>query len=221
MAARLSLGFIVLGIGFVSWAIFNIVDESDLAVPPEYAATSANIKTAASLDLHMPDQTLTPQYSAQIVNVESTPPVVPTPAKDLYTEYIAEGDIIGSLTIPVLEQKFPIIQGTGTEDLKKGVGHFIQSVFPGEDDNCVLSGHRDTVFTKLGKLKIGDQLITQTSAGTFTYEIKNIRIVQKDDKTVIVPTGHAVLTITTCYPFRFVGSAPDRYILTADLLTSK
>ena len=107
------------------------------------------------------------------------------------------------------------------DDLKKGIGHFIQSVLPGEEDNCVLSGHRDTVFTKLGKLKIGDQLIVQTSAGTFTYEIKLIRIVDKDDKTVIVPTDHAVLTLTTCYPFLFIGSAPNRYILSADLIISK
>ena len=125
------------------------------------------------------------------------------------------------MTIPALKQEFAIIQGTGTEELKKGVGHFLQSVLPGENDNCVLSGHRTNVFSKLGKLKIGDQLIVQTSAGTFTYEIKNIRIVDKDDQTVIVPTGHAVLTVTTCYPFIFTGAAPNRYIISADLLTSK
>ena len=83
----------------------------------------------------------------------------------------------------------------------------------------MLSGHRDTVFTQLGKLKIGDQLIVQTSAGSFVYEITLIRIVDKDDKTVIVPTDHAVLTVTTCYPFDFIGSAPYRYILVADLAT--
>jgi sortase A len=132
--------------------------------------------------------------------------------------YPAEGDNVGSLTIPALKQKLPIIEGTGAEELKKGVGHFIQSVLPGEQDNCVLSGHRDTVFSNLGKLNIGDQLIVQTSAGTFTYEIKRIRIVDKDDKTVIVPADHAVLTLTTCYPFQFIGSAPDRYILIADLV---
>ena len=139
--------------------------------------------------------------------------------KTLYSVSPAEGDVIGSLSIPALELELPIIQGTGTEDLKKGVGHFIQSVLPGEGDNCVLSGHRDTVFAKLGKLKIGDQLTVKTSAGTFTYEVSGTRIVNKDDKTVIVPTDHAVLTLTTCYPFSYVGPAPDRYIITADLVT--
>ena len=131
------------------------------------------------------------------------------------------GSKIGTLSIPTLKQTWPIIQGTGTNDLKKGVGHFIQSVLPGANDNCVLSGHRTTVFAKLGKVKIGDQLIVRTSTGTYTYQVKRIRIVHQDDKTVIVPTNHAVLTLTTCYPFRYIGSAPDRYIVSADLVGRK
>jgi len=141
--------------------------------------------------------------------------------KIAYSVYPSEGDCIGSLSIPVLELKLPIIQGTGKADLEKGVGHFVQSVLPGEEDNCVLSGHRETVFSKLGKLKVSDQLIVQTSAGTFIYEVKGTRITDKDDKTVIVPTDHAVLTLTTCYPFVFIGSAPNRYIVSADLMSSK
>ena len=105
-------------------------------------------------------------------------------------------------------------------ELKKGVGHFNQSVLPGEKDNCVFSGHRETVFRQLGKLKIGDQLIVQTSAGTFTYEVSGTRIVDAEDKTVIVPTDHAVLTLTTCYPFNTPGYFPDRYIVSADLIMS-
>jgi len=66
------------------------------------------------------------------------------------------------------------------------------------------------------ELEVGDRLIVQTSAGSFTYEISDIRIVDKDDRTVIVPTDHAVLTLSTCYPFNYVGSAPDRYIISAD-----
>jgi sortase A len=161
-------------------------------------------------------------YTAEGFNVESNPSFVPpAPDKTLYPVYPAEGDNIGSLTIPALAQKLPIIQGTGVEDLKKGVGHFTQSVLPGEEDNCVFSGHRDTVFSELGELKIGDQLIVQTSAGTFTYEVNGTRIVHEDDKTVIVPTDHAVLTMTTCYPFNYIGPAPDRYIVSAALVKSE
>ena len=139
-----------------------------------------------------------------------------TPPRILYPVRPAVGDLIGTLTIPALNQTLPIIEGTDNEELKQGVGHFVQSVLPGEADNCVLSAHRDTHFSELGGLQVGDRLIVETSAGTFTYEISGIRIVDKDDRTVIVPTDHAVLTLSTCYPFNFVGSAPDRYIISAD-----
>jgi len=156
--------------------------------------------------------------STELLETEQ-PLETPVSEKTLYSVSPAEGDVIGSLSIPTLELNLPIIQGTGTDDLKKGVGHFIQSALPGESDNCVLSGHRDTVFAKLGKLKACDQLTIKTSSGSFTYEVSGVRIVDKDDKTVIVPTDHAVLTLTTCYPFNYVGPAPDRYIITADLIT--
>lgn len=145
---------------------------------------------------------------------------VSVPNKVLYPVYPVDGDNIGSLSIPALKQKFPIVQGTGVNELKKGIGHFLQSVLPGEKDNCVLSAHRDTVFSKIGNLKIGDHLIVQTSAGIFTYEVNGTRIVHEDDKTVIVPTANAVLTLTTCYPFKFIGDAPDRYIVSATLIKS-
>ncbi|MHB8278095.1 MAG: class D sortase [Candidatus Humimicrobiaceae bacterium] len=213
--SMLSLGPLVLGIACVCWALINI------------GAQSVNYTNAYSNSFPGPT-TFAVKQVARLTQDNGASMEPAKPASDtadsnkiLYPVYPAEGDNIGSLSIPVLKQKMPIIQGTGTDDLKKGVGHFIQSVLPGEKDNCVLSGHRDTVFAKLGKLKIGDQLVMQTSAGTFTYEIKLIRIVDKDDKTVIVPTDHAVLTLTTCYPFLFIGSAPNRYIVSANLVISK
>jgi len=151
------------------------------------------------------------------------PSIIPTIQDNiLYPSYPVEGEAIGSLSIPVLKQELPIIQGTSENELKKGVGHFNKSVLPGEENNCVLSGHRDTVFSKIGELKIGDLLIVQTSAGTFTYKVNGTRIVNKDDKTVIVPTDMAVLTLTTCYPFNVFDLAPqERYILTANLVISE
>ena len=97
----------------------------------------------------------------------------------------------------------------------------VQTAMPGEPDNCVISGHRDTVFTDLGKLKVDDKLIVETAKGTFTYQIRGIRIVHKSDRTVVVPADRAVLTVSTCYPFRYVGAAPDRYVLSADLVASE
>ena len=185
----LSLGLIVLGSMFICWSVFHIMT-----------------------------QTVDPVEKGQADDIQWTAKNAANHQALTYAEPSIAGDKIGILSIPALNQNWPIIEGTEAEQLAKGVGHFSQSVFPGISDNCVLSGHRDTVFSEIGNLKIEDKLIVETSAGIFTYEISNIRIVDKDDKTVIVPTDHAVLTITTCYPFHFVGSAPERYILVADLV---
>ena len=127
------------------------------------------------------------------------------------------GDVIGSLSIPRLKRVVPIIEGTDAQELKMGVGHYIGSVLPGVSDNSVLAGHRDSVFRNLGSLKIGDLLTVTTDYGVFVYEVQKIRIVEADDKTVIVPTGSAVLTLSTCYPFAYIGNAPKRYIVQAGL----
>ena len=128
------------------------------------------------------------------------------------------GDVIGSLWIPRLKRTIDIVEGTGTKELKKGVGHYVGSVLPGVSDNSVLAGHRDSVFRNLGDVKLGDLMTVRTDYGVFVYEVHKIRIVKADDKTVIVPTADAVLTLSTCYPFRFVGNAPKRYIVQAGLV---
>jgi sortase A len=138
--------------------------------------------------------------------------------KLLYPERPQKGDEMGVLNIPKLNAVLPIYHGTDEDELEKGVGHFSGSVLPGEKDNSVLSGHRDTVFRKLGEVGKGDLLIVTTSAGEFTYKVRKVRIVDADDRTVIVPKPRATLTVTTCYPFDFIGDAPERYILVADLI---
>lgn len=136
----------------------------------------------------------------------------------LYSVRPEQGEMIGSLTIPKLNANLPIYHGTDEDELEKGVGHFAGSVLPGEKDNSVLSGHRDTVFRQLGNVGKGDLLVVTTNAGKFTYKIRKTRIVDANDRTVIVPKPRTTLTVTTCYPFDFIGDAPERYILIADLI---
>jgi len=131
------------------------------------------------------------------------------------------GSFIGTISIPSIGKSVNIFQGTDNSELAKGVGHFIQSVMPGIADNSVLAGHRDTVFSHLGKVKIGDSILITTESGKFSYLVDRIRIVDKNDRTVIVPTTSAQLTLSTCYPFIYFGSAPRRYIVIARLVVSK
>ncbi|MFE7060674.1 class D sortase [Sutcliffiella sp. NPDC057660] len=125
------------------------------------------------------------------------------------------GDLIGNLAIPELEASIPIYHGASEEELKKGIGHVANSMLPGEGGNIVLSGHRDTVFRRLGELEVGDSLHVENGGQRYHYKIKRIRIVKADDTTVLVPKPKETLTVTTCYPFRFIGSAPERYVLEA------
>lgn len=141
--------------------------------------------------------------------------------RSIYSIYPLKGDYIGTITMPTLNKVLPIYEGTSDTELKKGVGHFIKSALPGELNNSVISGHRDTVFKDIGKLEIGDIVIIKTTAGRFTYKVIGIKIVEKEDKTIIVPTEAAILTMTTCYPFNYIGAAPDRYIVSAKLIKSE
>lgn len=127
-----------------------------------------------------------------------------------------QGDYFADLIIPKLQAKMPVVEGTHEDELEKGVGHFAGSVLPGEPDNTVLSGHRDTVFRKIGQLKPGDRLLVQTRYGKFEYTITKTWTTTPDDRTVIVPHKKPVLTLTTCYPFTYVGPAPERYIIQAE-----
>lgn len=127
-----------------------------------------------------------------------------------------KGDYFANLIIPKLQAKMPIVEGTHEDELERGVGHYAGSVLPGEPDNTVLSGHRDTVFRKIGLLKPGDRLLVETKYGKFEYTITRTWTTTPDDRTVIVPHNKPVLTLTTCYPFTYVGPAPERYIIQAE-----
>jgi len=138
----------------------------------------------------------------------------------VYDEIPEVNENFGTMTIKRLDRKLPIIQGTSEKQLKQGVGHVISSVLPGENDNLVLAGHRETSFRDLDDLQLGDQILIQTELGDFMYEVDHTQIVDEDDETIIVSTGYASLTLVTCYPFDWVGSAPQRYIVNATLVQS-
>lgn len=133
----------------------------------------------------------------------------PTSADDFAPEAHAA---IGTLEIPKLDKTLPIVEGTDPDALDKGIGHLLNSVFPGQDEQIVLSGHRDTVFRHFDQIEIGDQFTVTMPYGTYTYEIRETEIVPEDDTTVIRSMGEEVLVVTTCYPFHYVGNAPERFV---------
>lgn len=125
--------------------------------------------------------------------------------------------IIGKLSIIKTQNVFPIIQGTKKEDLENGAGHFLDSVLPGENGNCIIFGHRDGVFKKLEDVKVGDAIMVETSLGKFIYKVTNLKITSPKESEIIKRYDEGMLTLVTCYPFNYIGSAPERFIVTAKL----
>lgn len=146
--------------------------------------------------------------------------VHPIQVKQLSTviERPNEGDLIGSLTIPSLKLSVPIYYGTRENELKQGVGHYKKSGLPGENRHIVLTGHRDTIFRKLEHIKKEEYIWLEMRDGKYQYKINSIKIVNKHDRTILVEKPFETLTLVTCYPFQYMGNAPDRFIISAKLI---
>jgi len=211
---NIAIAVIIMGFGILLTNLYkftkgNFAYQSAYSFTPAGEIAQVTIATAGLEEAEDTQTVLT--GAAAFTNKEDSDSV-------LYPVRPEIGEEIGELYIPKLDATLPIYHGTSEDELDKGVGHYADSVLPGENDNSVLAGHRDTVFRKLGEVGEGDLLIVRTSAGEFTYKVNKVRIVDKEDRTVIVPKPKATLTVSTCYPFIYVGSAPQRYILVAYLL---
>jgi sortase A len=128
------------------------------------------------------------------------------------------GSSFGKILIPSISVDYPLINGDDEEELSQGVGHDPGTALPGEKDNVVITGHRDTVFRNLGKLKIGDIVTLETYYGSFKYKVSGTRIVKDTDTTVIVRNNKEMLTMYTCYPFEYIGNPKERYVVTCDFI---
>lgn len=124
-------------------------------------------------------------------------------------------EAIGILHVPKIDRSIGIVEGTDPDALDLGVGHMSSTVFPGQGEQIILSGHRDTVFRNFAELEIGDEFIVEMPYGDFTYEIRDTEIVSADDTSVVRKMGEEVLVVSTCYPFSYLGSAPDRFVFYA------
>ena len=119
------------------------------------------------------------------------------------------------LSIPVIDLRVPVFAGTTTLALNRGVGHVEGSASPGSDGNVAVAGHRDGFFRGLMHLSEGDTIEVTTLSERHTYLVSEISIVDPLDVSVLEPTGNATLTLITCYPFHYIGNAPERYIVRA------
>ena len=126
--------------------------------------------------------------------------------------------IIGHLEIARLGVSVMVVEGTGPVALRHAAGHISGTAFPGKPGNIGISAHRDTFFRPLRNIRKSDIITITTLFGEYRYRVTSTRIVQPSGIEVLSPTEMEILTLVTCYPFYFVGSAPNRFIVRAERL---
>jgi len=124
------------------------------------------------------------------------------------------------LRIPRIRLEVPVLEGTADSTLDRGVGHIEDTAAPGTDGNIGIAGHRDGFFRGLKDVMSGDTLELDLRSGTERYRVERIWVVMPDDVSVLDSTPTRSVTLVTCYPFYFIGSAPQRYIVRAVLASA-
>ena len=124
------------------------------------------------------------------------------------------------LKIPAIRLEVPVLPGTDDLTLNRAVGHIDGSALPGTSGNVGIAGHRDGFFRGLKDIHVGDVITLATQNGTDHYLVDEILIVSPEEVSVLQPRATSSLTLVTCYPFYFVGSAPERYIVHASIANS-
>jgi sortase A len=128
---------------------------------------------------------------------------------------LIDGAVIGEIQIPRLGLTAVVVQGDSASILRRAVGHVPDTALPGEPGNVVLAGHRDTFFRPLKRVRANDAITLKTRRGDFAYVVESTTIVGPGDLGVIEPTPRRTLTLITCFPFSYVGPAPNRFIVRA------
>jgi sortase A len=187
----LERALLAIGVVLASWCAVILIEAhrySVMPVPPPVATRSATL----------PGDT-------------GTASVVGHPA-------VAAGEWVARLEAPSVHLSATVLEGTDDATLGKAAGHIEDTAFPGDPGNVGIAGHRDTTFRAVRNLHVGDPLVVTTRDYTYRYRISRTHIVNPEDVYVLDPTAHPTMTLVTCYPFEFIGHAPRRFIIHADLI---
>jgi sortase A len=124
--------------------------------------------------------------------------------------------LIGRLEIPRIELSVVFVEGDDPKTLRRAVGHIPGTPLPGQPGNVALTGHRDTFFRPLRNIRTNDLIVITTIGGEYRYRVVSTQVVDPDNVAVLARGEGEILTLVTCYPFYFVGSAPGRFIVSAE-----
>lgn len=128
---------------------------------------------------------------------------------------IDEGTLVGRLEIPRIGLDVLVAEGDSVTTLRRAVGHLPASARPGDHGNIALAGHRDTFFRPLEDVVVGDVIVLESEAGIERYEVEWTAVVEPTEVSMVDWGSEPALTLVTCYPFRFIGPAPQRFVVRA------
>jgi sortase A len=148
----------------------------------------------------------------QLMHAGASQATVPQVGRD----GLGQDGLIGRIEVPRLEVSVVVIEGTGWAVLRHAAGHIRGTALPGETGNVGISAHRDTFFRPLRNIRTNDEVTVTTLRGEYRYRVVSTTIVDPDDVGVLKPGRGETLTLVTCYPFYFVGAAPQRFIVRAE-----
>lgn len=172
-------------------------------------------KAAAELDRKVATRPEPPLVARVPVEPASTASAASEPASVDPEPEPGPGESIGRLEIPRIHLSVMVAEGEDEKTLTVAAGHLSDTPFPWAAGNSAIAGHRDTLFRPLRNVRPDDLVRVVTPRGDFEYHVTHTAIVMPSDVSVLLPTEQPALTLVTCYPFNYIGSAPKRFIVQA------
>ena len=159
------------------------------------------------------------QSSQPLASIAALPPATveasPAPAQSSVVSS-REGAALGRIEVSRIGLSAMIMEGIDSKTLRRAVGHFPGTELPGKQGNFVIAGHRDTFFRPLRKIQLGDEIMLTTLHESYRYRVVSTRVTQPEDTSALDNfDDDSIMTLVTCYPFEFVGHAPQRFIVRA------
>jgi sortase A len=152
------------------------------------------------------------QARAALENLRQAPAAESKPTPDT----MADGEPIGTLEITRVGLSGVVVEGDSDAVLDRAIGHLPDTPLPWKEGNSALAAHRDTIFRPLKGVRLGDVLRLKTPHGDFDYRVTETLIVKPDEVWVLDPTPVTTLTLISCWPFNYIGNAPERFIVRAE-----
>lgn len=186
--------------------VLRWIERALLALGTALAVWCAAVLVEARFHKNLP---IPPVIVTQTLPGDEGRPAAPAPAA---------GTWLARLNAPSVQMSATVLEGSDDATLDRGAGHIEDTPLPGQPGNVGIAGHRDTIFRPLRRIKVGDPLDLTTAGQVYRYRITKTVIVDPEDVYVLDPTSQPTLTLVTCYPFDFVGHAPRRFIVQAQLV---